>query len=208
MDPAAHDLRPPLDWGVAARAYPGQAESGDRHLVQPFPDGVLVAVVDGLGHGEEAAVAAQAAVAALTARAGDSVLALVRDCHEKLRRTRGVVLSLASFNVRDETVTWLGVGNVEGLLLHADASGKLVRESVLLRGGVVGYQLPTLRASVLPVQRGDLLLFATDGIQAGFGDGLALHDAPRQIADGILTRHGKDTDDALVLVARYLGGAP
>ena len=42
---------PWIEWGVATRALPGQAESGDRHLVQRFPDGVLAAVVDGLGHG-------------------------------------------------------------------------------------------------------------------------------------------------------------
>jgi serine phosphatase RsbU (regulator of sigma subunit) len=37
---------------------------------------------------------------------------------------------------------------------------------VLLRSGVVGYQLPTLRASTLPIAPGDLLIFATDGIGA------------------------------------------
>src|SRR5256885_9190382 len=54
-----------IEWGVASLALPGEAESGDRHLVKPVGTGVLVAVVDGLGHGAEAAAAAQAAVAAL-----------------------------------------------------------------------------------------------------------------------------------------------
>jgi hypothetical protein len=76
----------------------------------------------------------------------------------------------------------------------------------LLRSGIVGYQLPALRASAVPVAPGDLLVFATDGISAGFTDGLAWRDSAKQVAKGILERHYKGTDDALVLAVRYLGG--
>src|SRR5437660_1766381 len=124
-----------LDWGVASLALPGQAVSGDLHLVQPFPNGVLVAAVDGLGHGAEAATAAQVAVATLQAHAHESVLALLKRCHETLRETRGVVLTLASFHARDGTITWAGVGNVEGVLQRADVRGSPARDQVLLHGG-------------------------------------------------------------------------
>jgi len=46
-------------WGVAERALPGQTVSGDKYLVKPLADGVLLAVVDGLGHGGEATAAAK-----------------------------------------------------------------------------------------------------------------------------------------------------
>jgi len=52
-------INAPIEWAVAELAQPGQSESGDRHLVLPTPDGGLVAVVDGLGHGAEAANAAK-----------------------------------------------------------------------------------------------------------------------------------------------------
>ncbi|HXF09845.1 MAG TPA: hypothetical protein VN625_03605, partial [Desulfuromonadaceae bacterium] len=78
-------------------------------------------------------------------------------------------------------------------------------EHILLRGGLVGYQLPSLHASVLPLMPGDLLLFATDGLHVGFDQRINLTETPKQIADGILTRHFKGTDDALVLAVRYLG---
>jgi len=199
---------PLLAWGVAQRAMPGQAVSGDAHLVQPFADGVLVAVGDGLGHGEEAAVAAQTAVAILSARAGHSVLALVRFCHETLQRTRGAALTLASFSARDATVTWLGVGNVDAVLLRGDPRAVPPREDVLLHGGVVGLQLPPLRAFVLPVAAGDTLVMATDGVRAGFAEGLPLKEPPQPLAERILARDNKGTDDALVLVARVLGDSP
>jgi hypothetical protein len=201
-------LPPLIEWGVAARPLEGEAESGDLHVVQPFPKGVLVAAVDGLGHGPEAAAAARSAVVTLADYAHEPVISLVKRCHERLIRTRGVVMSLASFNALDNTVTWLGVGNIEGLLLRADVAANPPRENVLLRGGVVGYQLPALHASILFVTRGDVLIFATDGIQSGFVEDVTLSDPPQRIAEDILARRARGTDDALVLVARYLGHEP
>lgn len=197
-----------LEWGFATLALPGHPESGDRHLVQPFPNGVMVAAVDGLGHGEEAAAAAKLAVSVLERHAREPVIALLRRCHEVLRETRGAAMSLASLRAPDGVLTWLGVGNVEGLLLRAAANPKVRHESLVLRGGVVGAHLPPLHAEVVPVMRGDMLILATDGIREGFADGLALSDPPQELADRILARHAKGTDDALVLVARIAGWGP
>lgn len=203
MRPSGDRSLPLLDWGVAARRLAGQAVSGDLHLVQPFVNGVLVAAVDGLGHGEEAAFAARTAVATLAAYAGQSVLDLVRRCHAALRPTRGAVLSLASFDAVAATLTWIGVGNIEGILLRAEAGAP--RESLILRGGVVGYQLPPLRAGLIPVQPGDTLILATDGVHSRFGEEPVANQTPQQQADYLLAHFGQGRDDALVLVVRWLG---
>lgn len=194
-----------IDWGMASTALAGEAESGDRCVVQPTPSGVLVAVVDGLGHGQEAAAAAKLAAATVERHAAELPISLLRRCHERLRTTRGVVMSLASLNGTEGTMTWLGVGNVEGLLLRADPQVTPAQESLLLRRGVVGGRLPSLSASIIPLARGDTLVFATDGIRNGFHQGLNVNDPPQQIARRILAQHQLGTDDALVLVARYLG---
>src|SRR6266566_8499309 len=86
-----------IEWGVATQALPGEAQSGDRHLVKPVGSTVLVAVVDGLGHGAEAGTAAQAAVAALERHATESPMPLFERCHRALHGTRGVVMSVALF---------------------------------------------------------------------------------------------------------------
>jgi len=197
----------PLDWAVAVRTLPGETESGDLHLVTPAPDGVLVAVADGLGHGGEAAAASRAAVDLLQQFSEESLPALFRHCHRGLMNTRGVVMSLASFSPRDSTMTWLGVGNVEGTLFHADVTTRRRSSAMLLRGGVVGYQLPPLNPSTVSIQRGDTLIVTTDGIHSDFTQRLILSGPAQQIADRITVEHWKGTDDALVLVARYLGGA-
>jgi len=91
-------------------------------------------------------------------------------------------------------------------LVRADQQSQAPPERVMLRGGLVGYQLPELRASTAAIGPGDLLIFATDGIGAGFTQGVVSRDSPQQIADRILKRHFKGTDDALVLVVRYVRG--
>ena len=202
------DRSPILEWGVASTPLPGQRLSGDLHLFQPLPEGVLLAALDGLGHGPEAASAAERAVDTLRKHAEQSVMSLMRLCHQALIGTRGVAMSIAAINALDESLTWLAIGNVEAVLLRADPLTVPAREAVVMRGGVIGYELPALRASVTTLQRGDLIILATDGIDASFTDQLDVTRTPQRLADHILAEHAKGTDDALVLVARYLGRTP
>lgn len=197
-------IRSPIaEYGLAKFVVPGEGESGDQHLVCCNERGILTAAIDGIGHGAEAANAAKAAVTVLRNGIGEPIISLVMTCHEKLRSTRGVVLSLASVDVRHGLMTWLGVGNVHGVLVRADK--KLAQETLLLRGGVVGDHLPQLQAAVLPVGQGDLLVFATDGIRAGFTGTLSPLENPQRAADRILKTFSNGSDDALVLALRITG---
>src|SRR6202790_3048400 len=110
MTPDAEERTPLVQWRTATRPYGGEAVSGDLDVVACYPGGVLAAVIDGLGHGPKAAAAAGAAAAVLRRQPGETVMDLMGLCHEALRRTRGAVISLASFNAAAATVTWLGVG--------------------------------------------------------------------------------------------------
>ncbi len=193
-----------IEWNVAEEALPGQMQSGDRYVVKDLPSGVLVAVVDGIGHGEGAALPAELAVRALSSANVSSLISLLRCCQQQLQGTRGAVLSMALFSEADDTMTWLGVGNVEGVLIRREPYGGARQESLLLRGGVVGAQLPSISASVLPVSYGDMLIFATDGIRGGFADNLNINASTLEIAQHIIEQHWRKLDDALVLVARYV----
>ena len=194
-----------IELGVAGVALRGQSTCGDQYVCEAFDGGVLLALVDGIGHGSEAAAAAEAACTILKAHAADPVIALAERCHGGLRFTRGVVMSLAAFDIKHDLMTWLGIGNVQGILRRSGPPTNGTDELLLLRAGVVGSQLPPLRASVLRVVPGDVLILATDGIGTGFGSRVSLTEAPLRAAQGILDRYNKGTDDALVLVARYQG---
>ncbi len=194
-----------VEYGVAKFVLPGQGESGDQHLVCCNRNGILVAAIDGIGHGEAAANAARAAAALLRSSADEPIISLVERCHEKLRATRGVVLSLAFIEPEHGMMTWLGVGNVQGVLMRADAKNGNAQESLLLRAGVVGSQLPALQGTVLPITQGDTLFLATDGVRSDFSMALSARENPQRAADRILEHYGSGNDDALVLVARLTG---
>jgi hypothetical protein len=194
-----------IEWASAAFTLPGQSECGDRHVVTPTVDGALVAVVDGLGHGHEAAIAAERAVAIIEGHVdSESLISLVQRCHTNLRGTRGAVMSLAMFN-GGRTMTWMGIGNVEGRLLRKRGGVAGWHEALLLRAGIVGERLPPLRPSKIPLARRDILILATDGVDRNFTEGIETDMEPQQIAQEILARHSKGTDDALAFVARYVG---
>jgi len=197
-----------VEYGVAKYVLPGQEESGDHHLVCCSRNGILIAAIDGIGHGEEAANAARTAAALLRSSPDEPILSLVEHCHEKLRATRGVVLSLACIDPENGMMTWLGVGNVQGVLMRAEAKQGTVQESLLLRAGVVGSQLPALQATVLPIVRGDTLFFATDGVRGDFSSTLSARENPQRAADRILNQYRSGNDDALVLVSRLMGISP
>ncbi len=195
-----------LESAVATRAFPGQANSGDLHLISPFNNGALVAVVDGVGHGEEATDAARRAVATLAAHPEEPVIRLVKRCHVALAETRGAVMTLVAIHALEATLTWIGVGNVEGMLLRADPLATPPVERVLLRGGMVGYQLPLLGASVVSIGRGDLLILATDGIRPELLERQTFSaESAQSLAERLLANCFKGTDDGLVLVARFKG---
>jgi hypothetical protein len=116
-------------------------------------------------------------------------------------------MSLARFSAGDDTLTWLGVGNVEAALFHRDGWEAPSTDSLISARGIAGARLPALKPVTLAVRPGDVLVLATDGIAPAFVDVLRPVGGPSEIAERILRVHGKETDDALVLVARYLGSA-
>jgi hypothetical protein len=199
---------PRLDWGVALQAQPGQVECGDAWIIEPINDGFLVAVIDGLGHGPEAAVAAQRAVETIKSSATEPLEIIVSLCHQALLKSRGAAISLARIDTAGESLTWVGVGNVEGLVLSPLTFRPPFwqTEALVARGGVVGYDLPALRLATLPFKLGSFLVFATDGVEPGFAAGLRGGRAPQQAADHILAGYRRGTDDALALAVQLIQG--
>jgi hypothetical protein len=196
----------PIEWAVAEFVRPGQTESGDHYLAMEIPGGAVVGAIDGLGHGAEAANSSKTAIRSIERHAGQPAIRLMRECHQSLIGLRGAVMSVASINAVEETMTWLGVGNVEGLLLRAHPAAIPSRELLMLRAGVVGVHLPALTGAIVPIARDDTLIFATDGVRSEFLDEIRTHrEPPPVLADRILKRYGRGTDDALVLVVRYRG---
>ena len=194
-----------IDWNVSARAIADGAVSGDVHVVKECEAGVLLAALDGAGHGEPARDAAISAARILEAYAGEPAVTLTARCHQALTLTRGASMTLVWFRTQEDRIDWLGVGNVEGRLIRAQPEAASRSEAIMLQRGVLGYRLPLLRPTSLPISPRDVVVLATDGIRPDFAENINLWHTPARIAADIMDRHWKGNDDALVVVARYLG---
>jgi hypothetical protein len=102
-------------------------------------------------------------------------------------------------------MTWLGVGNVEGRVLSGDPSTRRPKGSLALAAASRATSCLAW-AGDARVRPGDVLVFATDGVDAAFADSLDTLrlDAGDQRAHP--AEHGRPSDDALVVAVRYLGG--
>lgn len=167
----------------------------------------MIAVVDGIGHGKEAAKAAELAIKTIEDNATRSFSSLLLECHTNLQGTRGAVMSLAFLDSR-RTMTWMGIGNVEGRLVRRGVHSLDKAESLLLRTGVIGGEtdnLPAFYPRGVALIRGDVLVLATDGIKNNFEREVDVMQSPDEIADELITNHSRPNDDALVFVGRYIG---
>jgi hypothetical protein len=86
----------PIEWATAGRPLPGEHVSGDQPIaIGVDEDTALFGVIDGLGHGPEAALAAMRAVDALNGARAKRLEVLLQLCHRVLEGTRGVAMTLA-----------------------------------------------------------------------------------------------------------------
>jgi phosphoserine phosphatase RsbX len=186
---------------------PSEFTSGDRGIaVEINGDAALFGVVDGLGHGPDAAAAALSAIDTVKRASSERLEVLVQLCHRVLDGTRGVAMTLARIDFAAGTLAWTGVGNVTADLVAKAPTGLQVRSSARLTGGIVGYRIPEIRpAQVLPIRPGDLLVITTDGIADDYLDHIDFAASATVIAEGLLGKHAKATDDAMVLAARHRG---
>ncbi len=190
-----------LDRGVAGAPHFGESRSGDIAVFAPTAAGALACLIDGLGHGPEAADAAEACAAVVRANAESDAQDLLEACHEALLETRGVVMTVAWFDLERSELSWAGVGNVDARLVR---SGPELREDVaLVFGGVIGYRMPRVRPATMALERGDVLVMITDGIDGAISPALAGGGAAQTMAERIFTMHGRGTDDALAVVVRF-----
>ena len=202
-------------WGGVNVPLGGSGESGDGWAVAQDDrlaagDRLAALVVDGLGHGPQAAAAAQAAIAAFSACPVACPVAgpekFLRRAHEAMRGTRGGVLGVCVIDPARGELVYAGVGNISGLLLYGASSHGLVSHD-----GTAGTELALPRARELTHQWGPdaTLILASDGIRRHWEvasyPGLLRRD-PAVIAAILYRDYQRGTDDATVLVVRDTRG--
>lgn len=194
----------PVEIGVVSRPHRGFEVNGDGWWTQVTPERVCIMVIDGLGHGEPAAESAQLGVRVVQESDWSDLNHTLRRCHNALRGTRGAAVSLARLDLVEERLLYCGVGNIEARLVGRQSTRPVAYS------GIVGAVLPNFRVFTLPWHRGDTLFMHSDGISARFNLNAYpdLTAVPTQlIAEAVARDWARDTDDAILVVARW-NGAP
>jgi negative regulator of sigma-B (phosphoserine phosphatase) len=200
----------PIEWAAAARPLSSEEACGDQSAaIDVSGNAVLFGVLDGAGHGSHAARAAACGLEVLRQDPARPLGVLVQLCHRAMVDTRGGAVTLARIDFEADLLTWTGIGNVAAHLLAKAPTGVALRSSTSLGGGIVGYRLPeTIHIQTISIRPGDLLVMTTDGVSDDYVDSVDSVDFAASagvIAERILSRHRKGTDDALVLTARRRG---
>lgn len=175
------------------RPRPLETENGDAVVVREKGDVVLFGVIDALGHGRYAAVAAKIASQVLEeADPNDDVLQVLERMHSALVGTRGAAALVGK--LRGNLLEGCGVGNVE-MRVHGSAV------PVVLSPGVLGVRVHRYRVFRGELNEGSRVIVHSDGVSPKFSARDLMAYSPEQACKHLLSVHGRAHDDASVLVA-------
>ena len=178
----------------------GETLSGDAWGVVASPQGVSVAMADGLGHGPEAAQASQKAIEVINGMAGQGLGGVLQSTHRAIAATRGAAVAICAIDFSAGTVRYAGVGNISGQVIAVERMQAMVSHN-----GIVGHQLYKAQEFSYAWPKSALLVMYSDGLVSR----LSLDGAPglRQrhpsvIAAVLYRDFRRGRDDASVVVLR------
>lgn len=206
----------PLQVGVVSIPMPREEICGDGWAVFASEEPLMLAVVDGLGHGPDAATASRAVLDVLRDRAERTPARLMELAHQRARPTRGAAVAFAVLQPREaatpgplqlgasagtRNLQFAGVGNIAASILSNDQR----RQQLISHNGIVGHNLRKVQEVGARVRDGDLLVMHSDGLSANWDlsayPGLIVRH-PALIAAVLYRDFSRGTDDSTILVVR------
>ena len=142
---------------------PGERICGDDYYVRSDRAGIRVFLGDGLGHGVEANKAVAAAVHSFRYCMLSDLSEVLRQMHDDVKRTRGLVGTIAIYSNKTQTWKICGVGNIHTRMLTAATS-----RTYLPYNGIIGNNMPrTINEQETAHTSGkdQVLILCSDGIR-------------------------------------------
>ncbi|UCH25383.1 MAG: SpoIIE family protein phosphatase [Trueperaceae bacterium] len=190
----------PLDIGFYGRPFRGERVSGDATVVARREGLAFVAMIDVLGHGQEASVLASHIKAFLDRDWGANVTDTMMRLHQDIKGSRGAAAGLAVVDERAGELRYCGVGNTVLRRVGTRPTRLISRE------GVIGQQMRSPQQQNLNLGPSDVVLLYTDGVSDRFEVDQypqLLYESAMSIARTVVQRFGKAHDDATCLALRY-----
>lgn len=192
---------PSLQVKAVQVCYPGEQVCGDGYSVQKTDDETRIFLGDGLGHGPHAHEAVQEGIKAFIECDYSSPAEILRFMHQKVKKTRGLVGTVAILNHGEKQWQICGVGNISTRLYQG-----LQSKNYMSHNGIVGLNIPnTMNNYTVEADQFQTIVMCSDGIKTrwdlGRYSGILKHD-PSIIASVLFKDHARRNDDMTVLVGK------
>ncbi len=189
-----------LTIGAVCLPVCGEEECGDAWGMKLSRDTTLLMLADGLGHGADAAAAANRAVEIFQEQEGVSPAELLELIHVALRGSRGAAVAVVEVAHLRRSVRFAGVGNISGTILGEETSS-----SLLSHNGTAGVHVRKIQEFTYLWPEDGVLLLHSDGVATKWKldeyPGLRWKD-PALVAAVLFRDHQRPRDDGALLVAR------
>ena len=184
--------------GCVSIPKPGENVNGDNWAAEETAAGGDFVVVDGLGHGPDAARASNEAVRVFRELHGRPLAEILEAIHSALRPTRGAAIALAHADADEGVVRYMGVGNISGVICSGDNSRQMVSYN-----GIAGHQILKMHEFVYPWPQDSVIVLHSDGLTSHWSfepyPGLMLRH-PSLIGSVLYRDFCRGRDDVTVLV--------
>lgn len=192
-----------IDVKVVMVAKSGEEDCGDNWTAVRKGHLLKFALLDGLGHGHEASLAAQKGIESFHEKSQGLPNEQLKDIHTHIKKTRGAVIGIAHIDVHNRQMLYSGVGNIAGKLLSVARS-----RPCMSYNGIVGHTIPgTINNYVFVWEKNDMLILHSDGLSGRWDlqkyPQITKHDGSI-IAAALFKDYNRGTDDVTAAVIRYL----
>lgn len=185
-------------FSVFTRSKLGESFNGDNFVLKSFMNKTLFGVIDGLGHGKGASIASNLTRVCILENFSKELDVLIKLLHEKLRKTRGVALSLGLIDHQHNLFKYIGIGNVLTRIFNTSEPLRPVNYN-----GTLGVSLRKYKILEYPWANNNIIIMTSDGISSKYelDDFLdVMHNHPMVIGHKIFKKYGKYQDDATILI--------
>jgi len=192
-----------MEYNAISYSKEGEKNCGDSYLVKDSVDEALIVVMDGLGHGEEAGRAAEVARRCFEENYYFDLRTLISICHERLRKTRGAAVGVVRIDRRRMKLQYSGIGNINVKIL-SDLSIHPINKPGILGANKIN---PLVLEYDYKPPIGVIL--CSDGVSEKMEvKKLDSWTDLGKIANELMTKYGRHTDDATIVVALERDGQP
>ena len=203
----ADSILPPLQSGLNYAAialnYPNEKFCGDGYHIKNSRRGFQIFLGDGLGHGENAYEAVQLAIKAFKQSLETEPAEILRDIHAKVKKSRGLVATIASVDYASETWNICGIGNISTRIYDG-----LDNKTYTPYNGIIGHNIPrTLNSTAVPYKKHQIIVMHSDGLRTrwNLNDMTSiLKQHSGIIASAVLKENIRGTDDSSILVGKIM----